>query len=65
MDPTKSTERKRVDPKRVLDGIVFRMRSRCQWNLLPRGLSDDSTIHWTFQPWVELGGDRAALGCTG
>ena len=55
MDPPKSTERKRVDSRRMLDGIVFRIRSGCQWNRLPRDLGDDSTIHWTFQPWVELG----------
>ena len=54
MDPPKSTGRKRADPRRMLDGIIFRMRSGCQWNRLPRELGDDSTIHRTFQ-WVELG----------
>ena len=39
----------------MLDGIIFRMRSGCQWNRLPRELGDDSTIHRTFQRWVELG----------
>ena len=55
MDPPKSTGRKRADPRRMLDGIIFRMRSGCQWNRLPRELGDDSTIHRTFQRWVELG----------
>ena len=55
MDPPNSTGRKRVDSRRMLDGIVFRIRSGCQWNRLPRDLGDDSTIHRTFQPWVELG----------
>ena len=55
MDPPKSTGRKRVHPRRILDGIIFRMRSGCQWNRLPRYLGDDSTIHRTFQRWVELG----------
>ena len=55
MDPPRTTGRKRVDPRRTLDGIVFRMRSGCQWNRLPRELGDDSTIHRTFQRWVELG----------
>ena len=31
------------------------MRAGCQWNRLPRELGDDSTIHRTFQRWVELG----------
>ena len=55
MGPPKSTGRKRVHPRRILDGIIFRMRTGCQWNHLPRDLGDDSTIHRTFQHWVELG----------
>ena len=55
MDPPKSTGRKRVHPRRFLDGIIFRMCTGCHWNRLPRELGDDSTIHRTFQPWVELG----------
>ena len=55
MDPPKSTGRKRVHPRGILDGIIFRMRTGCHWNRLPRELGDDSTIHRTFQRWVELG----------
>ncbi len=55
MDPPKTTGRKRVDPRQMLNGIIFRMRSGCQWNHLPKELGDDSTIHRTFQRWVELG----------
>ena len=55
LDPPKSTGRKRVHPRRILDGIIFRMRTGCQWNRLPRELGDDSTIHRTFQRWGELG----------
>ncbi len=55
MDPPKNTGRKRVDPRQMLNGIIFRMRSGCQWNHLPKVLGDDSTIHRTFQRWVELG----------
>ena len=38
MDPPKPTGRKRVDPRRILVGIIFRMRSGCHWNRLPREL---------------------------
>ena len=31
------------------------MRSSCQWNHLPKELGNDSTIHRTFQRWVERG----------
>ena len=55
LDPPKSTGRRRADPRQMLNGIIFRMRSGCQWNHLPRTLGDDSTIHRTFQRWVELG----------
>ena len=55
MDASKSTGRNRVHPRRILDGIIFRMRTGCQWNRLPREMGDDSTIHRTFQHWVQLG----------
>ena len=55
MDLKKATGRRRADPRGMLDGIIFRLRSGCQWNRLPRELGDGSTIHRTFQRWVELG----------
>jgi transposase len=55
-DPPKSTARPRVDQRAVLDAIIFRMRSGCQWNRLPKEeFPDDSSVHRTFQRWVELG----------
>ena len=53
-DPPKATGRKRVNPRQILNGIIFRLPSGCQWNHLPRELGDDSTIHRTFQRSVEL-----------
>ena len=55
IDPKKATGRRRADPRGMLDGIIFRLRSGCQRNRLPKELGDDSTIHRTFQRWVELG----------
>lgn len=55
LDPPKATGRRRADPRQMLDGIIFRLRSGCQWNRLPRELGDDSTIHRTMQRWVGLG----------
>ena len=55
LDPPKGKGRKRVDQRKMLEGIIFRMRSSCQWNRLPKELGDDSTIHRTFQRWVERG----------
>ncbi len=50
---------KRLDPPRrtgrVMDGIIFRLRTGCQWNQIPRVYGDDSTIHRCFQHWCEIG----------
>ena len=55
LDPPKATGRCRVASRRMLDAIIFRMRSSRQWNRLPKELGDDSTIQRTFQRWVQLG----------
>lgn len=55
VDPPKSRGRKRVDRRRVLDGIIFRLRTGCQWNHIPRVYGDDSTIYRCFQHWCQQG----------
>ena len=55
LDPPKRTGRKRIDPRGALDAIIFRLRSGCQWNRLPKEYPDDSSVHRTFQRWVRLG----------
>ncbi len=54
-DPPKKTGRPHVDRRDVLDAVVFRLRTDCQWNRLPKEFPDDSTVHRVFQRWVELG----------
>ena len=46
---------KRIDQRAALDAVIFRMRSGCQWNRLPKEYPDDSSVHRTFQRWVGLG----------
>ena len=53
--PPARTGRPRADLRLVLDGIVFRMRSGCQWNQLPERFGPDSTVHGWFQCFVEDG----------
>ena len=53
--PPARTGRPRADLRLVLDGIVFRMRSGCQWNQLPERFGPDSTVHGWFQRFVEDG----------
>ncbi len=47
--------RPRVDLRRVVDGVIFRMRSGCQWNQLPERFGSDSTVHRWFQRFVQDG----------
>jgi putative transposase len=53
--PAKSKGHRRVNLRRVLNGIIFRLRTGCQWNHLPTQFGDDSTVHRHFQRWCELG----------
>ncbi len=60
LDPPHLKGRKRVGQRKMLEGIIFRMRSGCQWNHLLKELGDDSTIHRTFKRWVGCGAWRAS-----
>ncbi len=62
-DPPKARGRRRVDRRRVLDGIIFRLRTSCQWNHIPRVYGDDSTIHRYFQYWCEAGFFKKLWAC--
>jgi len=53
--PRAATGRPRADLRRVFDGIIFRMRSGCQWNRLPERFGPASTVHGWFQRFVRDG----------
>lgn len=53
--PPADTGRPRVDLRRVLNGIIYQMRSGCQWNHLPREFGSDSSVHRWFQRFVADG----------
>ena len=53
--PLAATGRPRADLRWVLNGVIFRMRSGCQWNRLPERYGDDATVHRWFQRWVTDG----------
>jgi len=55
LDPPARTGRKRIAPRPALDGIIYQMRTGCQWNVLPREFGDDSSVHRTFQRWIDEG----------
>ncbi len=70
--PPAKTGRPRADLRLMLDGIIHRMRSGCQWNQLPERFGPDSTLHDWFQRfvtdgaleeiWAELVRECAELG---
>ena len=43
------------NPRRIADGIFYKLRTGCQWNAVPRSFAPSSTIHDYFQKWVEDG----------
>jgi putative transposase len=49
--PRKATGRKVANWRLALNGIIFRMRSGCQWDQLPRRFGPKSTVHDWFQRW--------------
>jgi len=55
LDPPKKRGRPRVEPRGIVDAIIFRMRTGIQWNQLPSSYPDDSTVHRTMQRWQNLG----------
>ena len=55
LDPPHRGHRPRTDPRKALDGILYHLRTGCQWRALPREYGDDSSVHRTMQRWVAKG----------
>jgi len=55
LDPPARFGPERIDQRKALDGVIYRMRSGVQWNQFPAEFGDDSSVHRTFQRWVERG----------
>jgi len=41
--------------RQVLDGVLFVLRTGCQWKALPNEYGSGSTCHRRFQAWVQAG----------
>ncbi len=50
-DPPAKTGRKRSNERLAFDGIIYRMRTGCQWNHLPAEFGDDSSVYRAFARW--------------
>jgi transposase len=44
-----------VPDREVLSGIVYRLRTGCQWKALPGDFGSGSTCHRRFQEWCAAG----------
>jgi len=55
LDPPARTGRPRADQRKCLNGMIYRARTGCQWNHLPKELGSDSTVHRTVRRWDEKG----------
>jgi len=53
--PKKPTGRRTANWRAALNGILFRMRTGCQWEQLPRKFGPKSTVHDWFQRWCAGG----------
>lgn len=55
LDAPAETGRPRTGQRAALNGIIYQMRSGCQWNQLPAKFGDDSSVHRTMQRWIAKG----------
>ncbi len=51
--PLKKRGRPRSCFRKILNGIIYRMRTGAQWNRLPKEFGDDGTVHRWFQRWCK------------
>ncbi len=47
--------RKPLDPRKVLEGILYVLRTGCQWKAVPKEYGAGSSIHNYFQEWTKAG----------
>ncbi|HIC16222.1 MAG TPA: transposase [Gemmatimonadetes bacterium] len=52
---TKKGGRLPAEPRKLLDGMLYVLRTGCQWKMLPREYYAGSTTHKYFQLWARRG----------
>ena len=52
--PKNTVGRPIIPFRKVLDGILYVLRTGCQWKMLPKEFGSGSTCHRRFQQWVQL-----------
>jgi transposase len=41
--------------RKIMNSILYILRTGCQWKMLPKEFGSGSTCHRRFQQWVQLG----------
>ena len=49
--PANTVGRPIVPYRKVIDGIIYILRTGCQWKMLPKEYGSGSTCHRRFQEW--------------
>ena len=47
--------RKPIPPRKILEGILYVLRTGCQWKAVPKEYGAGSSIHKYFQEWEAAG----------
>src|SRR4051794_19983963 len=47
--------RPRIPDRVVLAGVIYRLRTGCQWKAIPDDFGSGSTCHRRFNEWVRMG----------
>jgi transposase len=53
--PVNTVGRPIVPYRKVLDGVLYVLRTGCQWKMLPKEYGSGSTCHRRFQEWNGTG----------
>lgn len=51
--PKNTIGRPIIPYRKVLDGILYVLRTGCQWKMLPKDFGSGSTCHRRFQQWIQ------------
>jgi transposase len=57
----KRTKPRRVDLYEVWCGVLYLLRTGCQWRALPKDFPKWRTVHSYFAQWSEVGEDGVSL----
>ena len=52
--PYKTIGRPIIPFRKVLDGILYVLRTGCQWKMIPKEFGSGSTCHRRFQQWIQV-----------